>query len=33
VQEQATNWLWHYNHERPNMGIAGFTPNQKLIAA
>lgn len=33
VQEQATNWLWHYNHERPNMGIGGITPNQKLMAA
>ena len=33
VQDQATNWLWHYNNERPNMGIGGFTPNQKLMAA
>lgn len=33
VQEQATNWLWHYNNERPNMGIGGITPRQKLLAA
>jgi len=30
VQQQATNWLWTYNHERPNMGIDGVTPKQKL---
>jgi putative transposase len=33
VQDQATKWLWHYNNERPNMGLGGITPNQKLIAA
>ncbi len=33
VQEYATKWLWHYNNERPNMGIGGITPNQKLLAA
>lgn len=33
VQEQATIWLWHYNNERPNMGIGGITPIQKLLAA
>lgn len=33
VQEQATRWLWHYNNERPNMGIGGITPIQKLLAA
>ena len=33
VQEYATKWLWHYNHERPNMGIGGITPTQKLLAA
>ena len=33
VQEQATNWLWHYNNERPNMGLGGITPKQKLLAA
>lgn len=30
VQHKATQWLWHYNHERPNMGIGGITPVQKL---
>jgi len=30
VQEYATRWLWTYNHERPNMGLGGFTPIQKL---
>jgi putative transposase len=30
VQEYATRWLWTYNHERPNMGLGGITPNQKL---
>lgn len=32
VQEQATHWLWHYNHERPNMALGGFTPKQRLVA-
>lgn len=30
VQTYATRWLWHYNHERPNMGLGGITPKQKL---
>jgi putative transposase len=30
VQEIGTQWLWHYNHERPNMGLGGITPKQKL---
>jgi len=30
VQDYATRWLWHYNHERPNMGLGGITPQQKL---
>ena len=30
VQQFATRWLWHYNHERPNMGLGGITPKQKL---
>ena len=28
-----TRWLWTYNNERPNMGIGGMTPMQKLKAA
>ena len=30
VQDYATDWLWTYSNERPNMGIGGFTPIQKL---
>ena len=30
VRQQAEDWLYHYNHERPNMGNGGFTPMQKL---
>lgn len=30
VQVFATRWLWTYNNERPNMGIGGITPIQKL---
>jgi putative transposase len=33
AQHFATQWLWTYNHERPNMGIGGITPAQKLNAA
>ena len=33
VQEIATEWLWTYNHERPNMGIGGVTPAMKLKMA
>lgn len=30
VQDYATDWLWTYNNERPNMGLGGITPAQKL---
>jgi putative transposase len=33
VQEYATRWLWTYNNERPNMGLGGITPIQKLALA
>ena len=33
VQDHATRWLWTYNNERPNMGIGGITPIQKLKEA
>lgn len=33
VQEKATTWLWHYNNERPNMGLGGITPKQMLHRA
>lgn len=33
LQNFATEWLWFYNNERPNMGIGGITPKQKLAQA
>ena len=33
VRQQAEDWLYHYNNERPNMGNGGFTPIQKLNQA
>ena len=33
VQDQATEWLWTYNNERPNMGIGGMTLAMKLKTA
>lgn len=30
LQDKATDWLWTYNNQRPNMGIGGITPIQKL---
>ena len=33
AQHHATQWLWTYNNERPNMGIGGMTPAQKLKLA
>lgn len=33
VQQIATEWLWTYNNERPNMGIGGVTPAMKLRRA
>ncbi len=30
AQQIATDWRWTYNSERPNMGIGGITPAQKL---
>jgi putative transposase len=33
VQQISTEWLWSYNHERPNMGRGGMTPAQKLKMA
>lgn len=33
AQETATQWLWHYNHERPKMALGGITPVQKLRIA
>lgn len=33
VQKIATEWLWSYNPQRPNMGNGGMTPAQKLKIA
>jgi transposase InsO family protein len=33
AQDHATQWLWTYNNDRPNMGIGGITPTQKLKMA
>ena len=33
AQRTATEWLWLYNNQRPNMAIGGITPAQKLKAA
>lgn len=33
AQQIATDWLWTYNNERPNMGIGGITHAQKLKMA
>lgn len=33
VQDYATRWMWHYNNERPNMALDGFTPMQRLKMA
>ncbi|MFN3292159.1 MAG: IS3 family transposase [Gemmobacter sp.] len=30
AQDQATQWLWTYNNDRPNLGIGGITPAMKL---
>jgi len=33
VQDYATEWMWNYNHERPNMALGGITPKQRLAMA
>jgi len=33
AQSQATEWLWTYNNDRPNMAIGGITPAMKLKMA
>ncbi|MDP9757269.1 putative transposase [Agrobacterium sp. SORGH_AS 745] len=33
AQEFATQWLWTCNNERPDMGIGGIAPAQKLKMA
>ena len=31
AQTSATQWLWTYNNERPNMAIGDMIPAQKLV--
>lgn len=33
AQHFATQWLWTYTTDRPNMGIGGITPAMKLKTA
>jgi len=33
VQDFATDWMWTYNCERPNMGLGRITSKQKLAIA
>ena len=33
AQDQATQWLWTYNNDRPNMSIGGITPAMKMTMA
>ena len=33
AQVQATEWLWTYKNDRPNMAIGGITPHMKLKMA
>jgi hypothetical protein len=33
AQDHATQWLWTYNNDRPNMGTGGITPAMKLKIA
>jgi putative transposase len=30
VQEYATQWIYQYNYQRPNMALGGITPKQRL---
>ncbi len=33
MQDYATDWLWSYNYERPNMALGGITPKMKSAMA
>lgn len=33
AENYATQWLWTYHNERPNMALGGITPAQKLKLA
>ena len=30
VQDYASEWIWTYNHERPNMGLGGISPQTEI---
>ncbi len=32
VQQFVTQWMWQYNHERPNIVVGAVTPRQRLMA-
>lgn len=29
----ASQWMWKYSHDRPNMILGGITPKQRLAMA
>ena len=33
MPDYATDWLWSYKYERPNMALGGITPKMKLAMA
>ena len=33
VRLHATQGMWQYSHERPNMTLGGITPKQRLAMA
>jgi Integrase core domain/ATP dependent DNA ligase domain len=33
VRSFATEWMWTYNHDRPNRALGGITPKQRLAMA
>jgi len=33
VQDYATQWLWFYNHERPNKANGGLPPKRVMVTA
>jgi putative transposase len=33
IRLYATDWMWMYNNERPNMALGGITPKQRLAMA
>jgi putative transposase len=33
VRDFAIQWVWHYNHDRPNMALDGYTPKKRLAMA